>query len=108
MLSTGIGGMILRPLCRGVVAAAVPVVIPAVATYAGGYVAECALARAGAAISGCFNRVRGHIKLTVPAGGVYIVVDGVPHEIDCAKKYEIVGGKLREIPDDADENWTVI
>lgn len=104
MLSTGIGVMILRPLCRGVAAAAVPVVIPAVATYAGGYVAECAVG----AISGCFNRVRGRVKLTVQARGVYVIVDGVLHEIDCAKKYEITGGKLREIPDDVDENWTIL
>lgn len=95
-----IGGLIVRPLARGVAVAA----LPAVATYAGGYVAD----RAVSMIGDCFNRVRGRVKITIRTCDVYIVADGVPIQIDPAKKYEIIGGKLREITEDVCENWTVL
>lgn len=100
MLSAGISGLVIRPLCRGVAAAAVP----AVATYAGGYVADCAVGMIGR----CVNRVRGRITLVVQSRGTYVVIDGALTPVDSAKKYEIVDGRLREIPEDVDVNWTVL
>lgn len=78
--------------------------VPAVATYAGGYVAN----RAVNMIGNCFNRVRGRVKIEVQTIGTYIVVDGVLTRVDTTKKYEIVNGIMREVREDADENWTVL
>lgn len=92
--------LVVRPLCRGFAAAAVPVA----ATYAGGYIADCAIG----AIADCIGRARGYTKITLPTHGMYMIEDGTVVHLDPAKKYEIVNGELREVVEAIDENWVVL